>query len=521
MYRGEYSPARDYKKDDIVRFRGLFFLAKSDVEAGISPNDLRFWQYLENSVAVPLLRQCATSSPYARAKDGRGIVSIDKLYSQGVEDTYAITYTDGTVSTYVITNGTPGGPPGPQGPVGPAGPKGEQGEPGPEGEPGPQGEIGPEGPQGEQGPAGPQGEPGVQGPVGPKGETGETGPAGPQGPKGEDGEPGVQGPKGETGAQGPKGETGVQGPQGVGISNIVKVSTVGLVDTYRITYTDGTTWDYTVTNGDSASGALGKEITAAITVGGVTVGDTFTVGTSYDDMWDSLLNPTLYPTYVAPSASLSYTADTYYEVGATIASKAGTVTYDAGAININGVKQNDRGGAATNYALASSGADVEFSASDANSGAFTVSALTRSTKGTITLTGTVSYAKGPQPKDSKGHNYSSPLDAGSKSSSKTMTFILPYYYGKSANTTISDFTGLTKSVTAKGQKQFKFTTNNEHMVFVYDSAYGNLSSIIDPNGFETISGWTKSTLTMNGFTYNVYIANAATTDTNAQFTFKY
>ena len=102
-----------------------------------------------------------------------------------------------------------------------------------------------------------------------------------------------------------------------------------------------------------------------------------------------------------------------------------------------------------------------------------------------------------------------------------MNFILPYYYGKSATTTVSSFTGLTKSVTAKGQKQFKFTTNNEYMVIAYDSSYGNLSSILDPNGFETISGWTKSTLTVGGFSYFVYVANSATTDTNAQFTFKY
>ena len=273
--------------------------------------------------------------------------------------------------------------------------------------------------------------------------------------------------------------------------------------------------------GSGGSGSLQKAITAAIDVGGIDAGDNFAVGTSYDDMWDALLNPTLYPTFTAPSASLSYTADAYYEVGATIAAKTGTMTYNAGAITLNGVKQNNRGGAATNYTLASSGADTEYSESSTSSGTFDVSALTRASKGTITLTATVSYAEGPQPKDSKGNNYDNPLPAGSKTATKTMTFIQPYYYGKSSTSTVSDFTGLTKSVTAKGQKQFKFTTNNEYMVFAYDSSYGNLSSIIDPNGFETISGWTKSTLTVNGFSYYVYVSNSATTDTNAQFTFKY
>lgn len=271
----------------------------------------------------------------------------------------------------------------------------------------------------------------------------------------------------------------------------------------------------------SGGGSLGKAITAAIDVGGIDAGDSFSIGTSYDDMWDALLNPTLYPTFTAPSASLSYSADTYYEVGATIAAKTGTVTYNAGAITLNGTKQADRGGAATNYALASSGADTEYSDSSTSSGTFNVSALTRSSKGNIILTATVSYAAGPQPLDSKGNNYDSPLPAGSKTATKTMQFILPYYYGKSSTSSVSSFTGLTKSVTAKGQKQFKFTTNNEYMVIAYDSSYGNLSSIIDPNGFETISGWTKSTLTVDGLSYYVYVANSATTDTNAQFTFKY
>lgn len=276
-----------------------------------------------------------------------------------------------------------------------------------------------------------------------------------------------------------------------------------------------------VQEGGSGSGSLSKAITAAIEVGGIDVGDNFAIGTSYDDMWDALLNPTLYPTFTNPSASLSYSADTYYEVGTSIAAKTATASLNRGAITPAYGTSGYRSGAATNYAIATSGADTEYSDSSTSSGSFSVPALTRATKGNIVLTATVSYAAGEQPKDSKGNNYDSPLAAGSKTASKTMQFIQPYYYGKSSTSTVSSFTGLTKSVTAKGQKQFKFTTNNEYMVIAYDSSYGNLSSIIDPNGFETISGWTKSTLTVGGFSYYVYVANSATTDTNAQFTFKY
>ena len=45
------------------------------------------------------------------------------------------------------------------------------------------------------------------------------------------------------------GNNGANGADGVGVSKIEKINTVGLVDTYRITFTDNTTYDYSVTNG--------------------------------------------------------------------------------------------------------------------------------------------------------------------------------------------------------------------------------------------------------------------------------
>lgn len=47
----------------------------------------------------------------------------------------------------------------------------------------------------------------------------------------------------------PKGPQGATGATGNGIASITKTGTSGLVDTYTITYTDGTTSTFTVTNG--------------------------------------------------------------------------------------------------------------------------------------------------------------------------------------------------------------------------------------------------------------------------------
>jgi|GEM_PF-1959403 len=61
--------------------------------------------------------------------------------------------------------------------------------------------------------------------------------------------------KGEQGTVGPQGP---QGEDGNGISSIDKTSTEGLVDTYTITFTDGTTTTFTVTNGkDGQNGEQG------------------------------------------------------------------------------------------------------------------------------------------------------------------------------------------------------------------------------------------------------------------------
>jgi hypothetical protein len=273
--------------------------------------------------------------------------------------------------------------------------------------------------------------------------------------------------------------------------------------------------------GGGTSAELSDDLTTAISVGGIDSGVTYEKGTPLESLFRDLLEPTLFPSFTNPSASLSYSVDTYYAVGSTVAAKQATVSLNRGSINPAYGTSGYRSGAATKYEISTSGADTEHSDSSTASGAFSIPTLTRSTKGNIVVTGKVTYAEGEQPKDSKGNNYSSPLPAGNVSASKTLQFILPYYYGKSASSTISDFTGLTANVTAKGQKTFNFTTNNEYMVFAYDSSYGNLKSILDGNGFETIGGWTKNTVTVGGFSYFVYVSNSPTTDTNAPFTFKY
>lgn len=71
--------------------------------------------------------------------------------------------------------------------------------------------------------------------------------SGATGIQGEQGPQGIQGPQGPQGIQGPQGETGATGN---GILSVQKTATAGLVDTYTITFTDGTTTTFDVTNGE-------------------------------------------------------------------------------------------------------------------------------------------------------------------------------------------------------------------------------------------------------------------------------
>ena len=192
----------------------------------------------------------------AAASAGVGIQSIAKTGTSGLVDTYTITYTDGTTTTYEVTNGA-------------AGAQGPQGEQGLQGETGPQGPVGPAGPAGANGTNGTDGQDGfspivtataagdstvvtitdANGPHTFVLHNGQQGPQGPQGPQGGQGLPGEMGPQGPTGPQGPVGPAGPTGSTGNGIQSIVKTGTTGLVDTYTITYTDGSTYSYNVTNG--------------------------------------------------------------------------------------------------------------------------------------------------------------------------------------------------------------------------------------------------------------------------------
>ncbi len=215
----------------------------------------------------------------------------------------------------------------------------------------------------------------------------------------------------------------------------------------------------TVQDSSSSSGSLATAITTNTTVGGISSGTTYNVGTSYDTLWKNLLCPTLYPSFTAPSATISATGSKLLEVGATLSSTI-TTTFSRGTISPSYGTNGYRSGAATSYALngGTSQASNEFTE--------TVSGSNKS------FQVTVEYAVGEQPKDSNGDNYDSPLAAGSVTSN---TINFEFVNALWSNT--ADITSIAKnSLVSKGTKQNTFN---------FPAA-----TVANPETFDVPASWT-------------------------------
>ena len=139
-------------------------------------------------------------------------------------------------------------------------------------------------------------------------------------------------------------------------------------------------------------------------------------GKPLSEVLDALLFPVVNPTFAAPTATLTLDSSVArtQEVGA-VAPTADKFThsFNKGSINIAGKKVNDRAGAETGFSLKCNNGNIP---------------TTFATAGSYTYAGTVSYAAGPQPKDSKGNNKSTPLAAGSVTTpSIVVNAVYPYF----------------------------------------------------------------------------------------------
>ena len=192
----------------------------------------------------------------------------------------------------------------------------------------------------------------------------------------------------------------------------------------KITYTDSSSekLDLSVLGGTYTSEIEDTKLEMPSAVGGISKGTTVgdLNGKTINQMFDDLLFPTVNPTYVAPSASIAFKSyKTLQKVGSTGPTEDNFTTgYNAGAINVNEVKQADRGGA-----LKEGESFIYVNNTPSSTELPATLAL-----GNTTFKYRASYEAGPQPKDNKGNNYGSPLAAGTTDSSAiTVNGTHPYY----------------------------------------------------------------------------------------------
>ena len=170
----------------LISLSSFLLIGCSNIDASIGENGN--WIINNSDTGIP--------SKGDKGETGNGIVSITKTSTEGNIDTYTIIFSDGTSTTFNVTNG-------------------------------------------ENGIDGIQGEPGKDGYT-------------PVITIGSDGCWYIDGVSTGIKAQGEKGE------DGNGIVSISKTSSVGNVDIYTITFTDGTTTIFTITNGvDGTQGIQG------------------------------------------------------------------------------------------------------------------------------------------------------------------------------------------------------------------------------------------------------------------------
>lgn len=203
-------------------------------------------------------------------------------------------------------------------------------------------------------------------------------------------------------------------------------------DKFIITFLDNTSKEIEAATTEYESNIADKDLAMPNAVGGIAKGTKISAleGKTFNEMFDDLLFPTVNPTFTAPSASIvwkNYSGT--QEVGATGPTTSNFTTgYDAGKITLNNIKQANRGGTH----------DTANSYIYVNDSTNNKTLPTKVTLGNTTFKYHAAYAAGPQPKNNKGGNYSTPLAAGSvNSSAVTLNGTYPWFASTVGVTTSS------------------------------------------------------------------------------------
>ena len=107
----------------------------------------------------------------------------------------------------------------------------------------------------------------------------------------------------------------------------------------------------------------------------------------------------------------------------------------------------------------------------------------------------------------------------------SVKFYNPYYHGVTSKTldeiTSTDILGMTKDISGKGTKTYNYTSNNLYCTIAFPKSYGQLSSILDGNGFQNLDSWVFKEIEINNVPYYVYQTGTVVICNNFTYEFKH
>ncbi len=258
-----------------------------------------------------------------------------------------------------------------------------------------------------------------------------------------------------------------------------------------------------------------EDIISAVDVGGISQGDTIEEGTDLTGLVRQLLYKTFFPSLSSPSASLSLSFPSHVEAGYTdnltisMSFNPGAIMGDVvGGSWDSSVKQNNRAGSVSHYIIEGE-----------NNGTSSSRSLGEITVGdqTLSYSGKVHYNQGPQPLDSEGEPYSSPLPSGSISRSSSVRGRRRLFYGHSNSAENSSDIRSLQSSSLNPSNGTSFTINvpqgATNVVIAYRASLRDLSSVVHVEGMnaEIVHQFSQHSIEVagaNGFSpvaYKVFV----------------
>lgn len=279
-------------------------------------------------------------------------------------------------------------------------------------------------------------------------------------------------------------------------------------DKFIVTFLDGTTSEIEAASGEYESMIADKNLTTPNAVGGIAKGTKVSAleGKTYSEMFDDLLFPTVNPTFTAPTASIAWkNYATVQEVGSAGPTSANFTTgYNAGAINLNGVKQANRGGTH----------DTANSFVYVNGDATNKTLPTKLALGATKFKYRAAFGEGPQPKNNKGGDYGSPLAAGTVDSAEiSVNGTYPWFASTATAGSLTKQSLVAWNATAGAMSSGEFTvqphTAAAPQMFKLPRKASSLQMYNTvAKAFETValSDWTETSAseTINGNTQTYY-----------------